>query len=95
MVVETLGSSSVDLKVRMWINSAERRLQARYSVVEASKLALDEAGIEIPFPHLQLFLDTVEDRVWQGAEQPDDQPESRGIMRGLPAHRCDLRAHSP
>ena len=32
-------------------------------VVEASKLALDAAGIQIPFPHLQLFIDDVEERV--------------------------------
>ena len=30
-------------------------------------IALDDAGVEIPFPHLQLFVETVEDRVWQGA----------------------------
>jgi len=68
VVVDALGSSSVDLKVRVWISSAEHRQATSYSVVEESKLALDEAGIEIPFPHLQLFLDTVEDRVWQGAK---------------------------
>ena len=69
VVVEALGSSSVDLMVRVWIDSADRRRATRFSVVEASKLALDEAGIEITFPHLQLFLDTVEDRVWQSAER--------------------------
>jgi hypothetical protein len=35
-------------------------------VLEASKLALDEADIEIPFPHLQLFVDAVEQPVWDG-----------------------------
>jgi hypothetical protein len=35
--------------------------------VEESKTALDEAGIEIPFPHLQLFVDDVRDRVWERA----------------------------
>lgn len=69
VVVESLGNSSVDLKVRVWIDSADRRRQTHFSVVETSKLALDEAGIEIPFPHLQLFLETVEDRVWQGAKR--------------------------
>jgi len=34
--------------------------------MEASKLALDAAGIQIPYPHLQLFLDSVEPRVWDG-----------------------------
>ena len=31
------------------------------------ELALDEAGIEIPYPHLQLFLEKIEDRVWERA----------------------------
>lgn len=69
VVVDGLGSSSVDLLVRAWIDVAERRQATMFSVVEASKLALDEAGIEIPFPHLQLFLDAVDDRVWDGAER--------------------------
>ena len=67
LVVDGLGSSSVDLLVRVWIDTADRRRRTAFSVVEASKLALDEAGIEIPFPHLQLFVDNVEDEVWDGA----------------------------
>jgi hypothetical protein len=55
--------------VRVRIDSADRRRGAQFSVVEACKLDLDQANIEIPFPHLQLFLDTVEDRVWQGARE--------------------------
>ena len=77
VVVDALGSSSVDLKVRVWISSAERRQATSYSVVEKSKLALDDAGIEIPFPHLQLFLDTVEDSVWQGAKELTALPGGR------------------
>jgi len=67
VVVDGLGSSSVDLLVRVWTNAAERRQATIFSVVEAAKRALDETGIEIPFPHLQLFVDNVEDEVWDGA----------------------------
>ena len=28
---------------------------------------LDAAGIQIPYHHMQLFIDDVEDRVWQKA----------------------------
>jgi hypothetical protein len=35
--------------------------------MEASKLALDAAGIEIPYPHMQLFIEQIEDRVWEKA----------------------------
>jgi small conductance mechanosensitive channel len=67
VVVDGLGSSSVDLMVRVWIGTADRRRKTVFSVVESSKLALDDAGIEIPFPHLQLFVDNVENEVWNGA----------------------------
>jgi small-conductance mechanosensitive channel len=34
---------------------------------KVAKKALDAAGIEIPFPHLQLFVDGVRPEVWSGA----------------------------
>jgi small conductance mechanosensitive channel len=62
VVVKELGGSSVDLLVRAWIRDAEAAAPVSARLVEASKTSLDDAGIEIPFPHLQLFLDTVEER---------------------------------
>jgi len=63
VVVESLGDSSVNLMVRVWVENADAMLRGTVAVVEASKLALDAAGIQIPFPHLQLFIDDVEERV--------------------------------
>ena len=63
VVVESLGDSSVNLLVRAWLETAEGLQRATSAVVEASKVALDAAGIQIPFPHLQLFIDDVEERV--------------------------------
>lgn len=63
VVVESLGDSSVNLLVRVWIERADGLPRGTAAVVEASKLALDAAGIQIPFPHLQLFVDDVEPRV--------------------------------
>ncbi|MFO7769575.1 MAG: mechanosensitive ion channel family protein [bacterium] len=68
VVVTSLGDSSVNLDVRVWISSASRERAVFFRVLEACKLALDEAGIEIPFPHLQLFLDEVKEPVWKRAE---------------------------
>ncbi|MEO7360879.1 MAG: mechanosensitive ion channel family protein [Gemmatimonadaceae bacterium] len=68
VVVVKLGDSSVDLNVRVWVQSAADERPIFFRVVEASKVALDEAGIEIPFPHLQLFLDTVSEKVWKDAQ---------------------------
>lgn len=69
VVVTQLGSSSVDMIVRIWIEDAKDEKPIFYRVMEESKLALDAAGIEIPFHHLQLFIENVEDRVWDKARQ--------------------------
>jgi small-conductance mechanosensitive channel len=66
VVVTELGDSSVNLAVRVWIDSGEHNRAMFSRVLESSKTALDKAGLEIPFPHLQLFVDDVEDRVWKG-----------------------------
>jgi small-conductance mechanosensitive channel len=65
VVVVGLGASSVDLEVRVWVATASDEPPVYVKVMESSKLALDEAGIEIPFPHLQLFVDEVRPAVWQ------------------------------
>jgi small conductance mechanosensitive channel len=65
VVVEGLGDSSVNLLVRVWIDEGERISPVRFDVVEAAKKALDAAGIQIPFPHLQLFWDDVRPEVIQ------------------------------
>jgi len=65
VVVAGLGDSSVNLEVRVWIGRASDEPPVFYRVVEAAKLALDEAGIEIPFPHLQLFFEDVRPAVWK------------------------------
>jgi small conductance mechanosensitive channel len=67
VVVTELGDSSVNMHVRVWISDADQEMPVFFRVMEACKLALDEAGIEIPFPHLQLFLENIEDRVWEKA----------------------------
>ncbi len=66
VVVSELGDSSVNLSVRVWVADAMNEVPVRFRVVEASKKALDAANIEIPFPHLQLFVDDVKQRVWDG-----------------------------
>lgn len=57
VVMTELGSSSVNLEVRVWVDDARQERPVLVRVLEASKKALDAAGIEIPFPHLQLFVE--------------------------------------
>jgi len=65
VVTTETADSSVNLLVRVWIEDAGQEQPVYFRTLEASKLALDAAGIQIPFPHLQLFVDNVEDRVWK------------------------------
>ena len=53
--VETLNDSSVDFLVRPFCEGANY-FSLRYSIPEQIKKALDEAGIEIPFPHQKVIL---------------------------------------
>ena len=69
VVVDELAGSSVNLKTRIWIKRPEKLKGMYFKLNETMKIALDEAGIEIPFPHTQLIVDTVEDRVWEGAKK--------------------------
>jgi small conductance mechanosensitive channel len=67
VAVVKLDDSSVNLEIYAWIPDASNELPTFSRMMEVSKLALDEAGIEIPYHHLQLFVENVEDRVWQKA----------------------------
>ena len=55
IVVSTLNDSSVDFAVRPFVKG-EHWFDARFSIPEAVKKALDKAGIEIPFPHQKVIL---------------------------------------
>ena len=47
------NSSSVDFKLRWWSGSAQRDMhESRDLVIRSVKRALDDAGIEIPFPYV-------------------------------------------
>jgi small conductance mechanosensitive channel len=54
VIVKTLGASSVDLMLHFWIREEKYEDAMQYEYTERAKVALDEAGIEIPFPHVQL-----------------------------------------
>lgn len=49
--VDALADSSVNLSLRFWANNSDF-WEAHFEVIEETKLAFDEAGIEIPFPQV-------------------------------------------
>lgn len=52
--VTNLGDSSVDLELRVWTKRSDY-WAARWGLIRDVKYALDEAGISIPYPHLQVI----------------------------------------
>lgn len=56
IAVAELGDSSVNLVVRPWVKSDDY-WNIRFELIEAIKNGLDEAGIEIPFPQMDIHTD--------------------------------------
>ena len=54
VVVDQLADSGVNLLVRVWIPNAAKERQIYFKTTETVKRALDQAGIGIAYPHLQL-----------------------------------------
>lgn len=52
--VSELGDSSVNFAVRPWATT-EDYWDVHFGTIEACKEALDKAGIEIPYPHVQVI----------------------------------------
>lgn len=59
--VSELGDSSVNLNMRCWCRN-ETYWEAKWRITENVKYALDEAGIAIPFPQMDVHLEQKSDR---------------------------------
>jgi small conductance mechanosensitive channel len=57
VVVLGLNDSSVDMALRVFLRNPKLEVPVRLEYIEKVREALREADIEIPFPHLQLFVD--------------------------------------
>lgn len=74
-VLVNFGDNSVDLKVLAWVD-ARRRTYAHDEIMEAVYNALNEAGIEIPFPQRDLHI--VSDSTKGGTQAvPDATPATQ------------------
>ena len=58
--VRACSSSSVDLMLHFWIREEAYEDALIWEYLEKAKKALDAAGIEIPYPHVQVLLEQTE-----------------------------------
>ncbi len=57
IVVTEIADSSINLEVMVWIKDSRQEVPIRYELRKKVKMTLDEAHIQIPFPHRQIFID--------------------------------------
>ncbi len=55
--VSELGQSSVNIGIRVWVKTGDY-FQAKWRMTENIKLALDENGIEIPYPQMSVTINS-------------------------------------
>ncbi len=57
VVVTAMNESSVDMELRLFLKDPKLEVPVRWEYLERVREALRAADIEVPFPHLQLFID--------------------------------------
>ncbi len=81
VILENLGQSSVDWKVRAW-TARDDFFAAKEKLTEQIKLQLDEAGIGIPFPQMQIHV----------SDSPSPSNDQHPVPRAAPA--TDMASNS-
>lgn len=56
VVLARLADSGVEMELRVWLRDPHREREGFFEFLELTKVTLDEAGIEIPFPQRTLHL---------------------------------------
>ena len=85
-MVTKLNDSSVDLELHLFLEDASQAVPVRYEYTEKVRKALAAADIEIPFPHLQLFVDGADGLktvpAFASGPSRSGRSESQGSARG-------------
>ncbi|MFH1298255.1 MAG: mechanosensitive ion channel domain-containing protein [Patescibacteria group bacterium] len=63
VVLDEFSDSSINFKVRFWVQSKDRWIEIKSEIIQLLKAALDEAGISIPFPIRTLVFDKDNEKV--------------------------------
>lgn len=59
VIVTEYADSSINLELRVWLKDSHQMLDVDNELMEKIKTEFDKAGIEIPFPHRQVFIESV------------------------------------
>lgn len=59
VIVVDYADSSIILELRFWLKDSYQEIDLDNEITEKIKGAFDQAGIQIPFPHRQLFIDNI------------------------------------
>ncbi len=82
VVARAFGDSSINLEMRVWIHDPAQERPVGARIVEAAKVALDAAGISIPFPHRQLFIEHVGAHIFREAAEARRLPPAPDTTAG-------------
>jgi small-conductance mechanosensitive channel len=97
-LVTGLGTAGVDMVARFWINPPRRReaVDALDGAIEAVKVAVTDAGLDLPFPTTQvLFHDQTEESDGDRARQREGWPAAgRDVPRPRWQAMRDAAQHS-
>ena len=66
VVVTALGESSIDMVLRVYVRDPRNEYAVRFEYLERILEGLREADVEIPFPHLQVFIDEAKGLTGEG-----------------------------
>jgi len=77
-VVTQLGESSVDMVLRFYVRNSALEVPMKAEYTEQIFKALKAAKIEIPFPHLQLFIDEAKGLLPAGSQSSTSPPPMEG-----------------
>lgn len=59
VIVKDFGDSSINLELQVWLEDPFQELNLDNELTLNVKMALDKAGIEIPFPHRQIVIESM------------------------------------
>ena len=83
IILSQLGDSAVEWKVRMWVNTADYWTLLEALTCEV-KRQLDQAGIGIPFPQMDIHLNRVDKAESKVTVRPRMRPARRETDQKLP-----------